>query len=384
MQSTDGRSANAISTARSRGRRRAFVVRALAVALGFIVSIVLAELVVRVVAPQDLSGTWRRTDDCGLFVHQRDHSARHQFRERVVRYRFTKDGLRDLGQGDGEIKVLCLGDSYTFGWLLRDQDTFIAKLQAMTDREFGRGRFALLDGGHGGWGTSDYVRYFEEYGNDLGVSGVIVFVNTDDIGRSLRHPDYLIAEDGTLTPAPRRTARSDSWLKRVANALPFYRWLLEHCHLLQLSRRVIVGATRAPHGEHAARPSATVPQSSTSMDPASVRRFARALFRRLRHLADERSVRLLVLTTGFHLPPTDREAEPTKLYMATAAQDMAADGIAFNDCTDEIRRRLGGEYSSVRIDGDGHPNEAGATLIADLNWEAVRAFLADIDALRRD
>lgn len=384
MQSKISRAANSGAITRCRSRWRAFVIRAFAVTFGLIFSLVLAELIVRVAAPQDLSGTWRRNDDFGLSVHQQNHSVRHQCGKRVLRYRFTKNGLRDLGQGDGEISVLCLGDSFTFGWLLRDEDTFVAKLQAMADREFGPGRFALLNGGHGGWGTSDCVRYFEEYGNDLGVNAVIVFLNMDDIGRSLQCPNYLINADGTLTPISRSADHSGSWMKRIANSLPFYQWTLEHCHLVQLARRVILRGNVAAREAPTAQQLATVPQSSNCVDSVSARRFARALFQRLQQVADERSVRLLVLTTGFHQPASGRELEPTKLFMLMAAQDLADDGIAFHDCTDDMNKRLGGDYSSVKIDGDGHPNEAGASLIADMNWEFVRAFLADLDEPRHD
>ncbi len=380
-------------TLRDGKRRRSWfrgaVLRLAAMALATVFALLLAEMLVRVSAPQNLSGTWRTTDRNGLFLHQKNHTARHQYAGRVVYYRFDSAGLRDLGQGRQGIRILCLGDSLAMGHLLDNDDTFISHLQRMADTEFGKNHFLLLNGGHGGWGTSDYVRFFEEYGNDFSPAGVIVFLSADDIGRSLREPKYVLVDAETQRLRKVTRVRKDSLIKRVLNSMPGYNWLLEHSHLFELVRNVAAfgfsRAWRLRAGVGPAQTEQAVPElkSPVGDDPARARALGSALFRRLKVLADARSAGLLVLSTGFHRPAAAGDREPTRAFVAKAEEIFREERIAFYDCSGEFRERIQGDYSVVTIPGDGHPNEYGAQLIAELNWPYVRSFLANIDQLHR-
>ena len=108
----------------------------------------------------------------------------------MVRYRFGEPHLREVTRtrSEGARRILVLGDSFTFGWLLDDADTYVARLQELVDAEFGPGRFVLLDAAAGGWGTADYLFFLEDFGPQIRPDAVLVFVNIDDIGRSLRKP----------------------------------------------------------------------------------------------------------------------------------------------------------------------------------------------------
>ena len=112
-------------------------------------------------------------------------------------------------------RVLVLGDSFTFGWLLKDADTYVAHLQRRIDTHYGIGRFELINAGHGGWGASDYVRYYEDYGADLDISAVLIFLNTDDIGRSLRAGQYSI-DEGSAKLKQRYGVRSNCLIPYLA------------------------------------------------------------------------------------------------------------------------------------------------------------------------
>jgi hypothetical protein len=351
------------------------------VLFALVIAVLVGEIGVRMLSPQNLSGTWRRTDQHGVFVHEKNHSARHQLGNRVVKYRFNDDGLRDLGQGDADIRVLCLGDSFTFGWLLSDEDTFISRLQKKADLEFGDGRFVLLNGGHGGWGTSDYVRFFEEIGSDFQLTGLIVFLNTDDIGRSLRKPKYDLLNGGSIQPTAANEMRKDGILKRITNSTSIYPWLLEHCHLLQLARNAAVAVKRGPKedeknvAQNGPQLAVPLPKSAKIKEPSEASELGRALFKRLKKLADDRSIELVVLTTGFHPVSSADDSEPTRAFMSTAEQMFEEEGITFYDCSDKFRANLQDDLSSIQIIGDGHPNEEGARNIAAANWPAVQEFL---------
>jgi hypothetical protein len=162
--------------------------------------------------------------------------------------------------------------------------------------------------------------------------------------------------------------------------VPGYQWLLEHSHLFQLARNAAAGQGSF---RRSAPPAAEAPvlKSSTAYDPELARRCGHALMHRLKVLTLERGVPVQVLTTGFHHqqgPPQADSTEPTQAFMARAVEILAEEGLPYVDCSAELHARIEGDYASITIAGDGHPNEAGAALIAELNWPGVREFVRQL------
>ena len=190
--------------------------------IGF--SIVLAEGLTRIVRPQNLSGSWRVATDRGLMVNKSGGEVRHQQGQRVANYSFGPGHLRGP-VGKGKVKILVLGDSYTFGWLLKDEDTYVYRIQQSLDAAWGNDQVILLNAAAGGWGTADSVAFVEDFGDKIAPDMVVVFLNTDDIGRALRSDLW------TFDAESEKIQRKDapfSRLKRMANSIPLYGWLLEH------------------------------------------------------------------------------------------------------------------------------------------------------------
>ena len=347
--------------------------KALLLCVSLAASLFLAELVVSVVKPQDLSGSWGEQTERGLIVNKSAGGARHQFGGRVVYYSFTAPHLRAPAPS-ASVKVLVLGDSYTFGYLLGDNDTPVSLLQARLDEKFGPGIFSLLNAAVGGWGAGDYVAFVEDFGEQISPDIILVLLNTDDIGRALRSPlwDYSPA-DGRLTRVnpPRRR------LKVLLNGLPGYQWLLEHSHLVQLLRNQAERLRREPSGT-VPRPESLGPGSEKDSEAARRgKALGAALFRRLGAWCRERNVKLLVATTGWHKPPYADSSEPTKAFMSGAESLFSGLSVPFSDPSADLRRRMGGDSDKYIIHGDGHPNEAGAALIADYAFPFLEAHLSD-------
>ena len=342
------------------------------------VSLFLAELVVRFTMPQPLSGSWRVESSTGNYRLNKDSGAsRHQFRDRVVTYQFGEHHLRTgpAGRPSAPYEILALGDSFTFGWLLNWEDTFVARLQALADDSFGPDRIAFLNAAAGGWGTADYVAYYEDHGEELDPDLVLVFLNTDDIGRILRSGIYeLSASSGRLERLP---PAEPNRLKALANALPGYQYLLERSHLVQVVRLVAMDATRPVQQDGPWQTTAApTPRSvATEAGAAASTELAKALFLHLSRLARARGDELVVLTTGWHrfgsAPPND----PTAAFMSTAESFFAENGIPFFDISDAVHEASGGDVESVVIAHDGHPNARGARLIADAAWPVLSEYL---------
>jgi lysophospholipase L1-like esterase len=349
-------------------------------------ALILAEVGVRAVAPQNLSGSWRINSPVGLLVNESHGIVQHQGGDRIAHYSFYPPHLRDTPLKDGLHTVLALGDSFTFGWFLNEKDTFISKLQDLVDLEFGERSFNLVNAAAGGWGTADYVAYVEEFGNIVRPDVILVFLNTDDVGRSFKSPLYSFVDRASLVLARNRV--EPDTVKRVTELIPFYEWLLEHLHSVQLLRKAYLKLA----SEQVATPNKD-PRSPLDVVPTSVNSDAlrideavdltKALFLRLRQWADDNGSVLYVTTTGWHRPPYDEgPPEPTRAFMAIAERFFEEAGIPYKDVShDVLRVRLRGPESFI-IANDGHPNECGSQLIAKSVWPFIREKLHEFRVQR--
>lgn len=347
--------------------------KALLLCVSIAASVLLAEVIVSVVRPQDLSGSWGEQTERGLVVNKSAGAARHQFGSRVVYYSFAAPHLRAPAL-KASVKVLVLGDSFTFGYLLRDRDTYVNLLQSRFDEEFGPGVFSLLNAAVAGWGAGDYVAFVDDFGEVIGPDIIVVFLSPDDIGRALRSPQWNFSPaDGHLT----RAVVSRSKLKVLLNGLPGYQWLLEHSHLVQFLRNQAELFAKKPSRM---APTHTSLGPSSEHDRESARRgraLGAALFRRLVSWCNERNVKLLVASTGWHKPIGADPTEPTEAFMSGAEPLFSGLGVPYSDPWDILMQRMGGEPSRFMIQGGGHPNEAGAALIAEGAYPFIASQFSD-------
>lgn len=352
----------------SRRRRLLFACFALALALG--VGLLLAEMAVRIVRPQDLSGTWREVGSGGYVLNRAGGTARHQFRDRVVHYRFNAHHMRgpEVPPEHGSaVRVLTLGDSYTFGWLLNEGDTYLSHLSRAADADFGAGRLLFLNGAAGGWGTADYVAYAEDFGPRLRPRVVIVFLGLDDVARTAASGLFTLSDRATPSVERRGGIVAPSRTKRLANAVPGYQFLLEHSHLVQLARKAALQSTSTSPTVAAGLPT-TVP---TAADREAVA-LTQALFRRLDAWCDSNGAELLVVTNWTDDPSQPpfvggRSSSANRLFRAGAASFFRAEGIPYHDIGPDLLA-AGGDLREEVIADDGHPNEAGAALVARCAW----------------
>lgn len=341
-------------------------------------SLALGEAMVRWLAPQELSGTWLTYGPRGLVLNKAGAEARHQQGDLVVRYRFNSAHQRGPEPDPRSRGVLVLGDSFTFGWMLEEPESYVGRLQAQIDRQFGNGRYQLQNAATAGWGMGDYLAYLEAFGDRLAPKLVVVFVNFDDVDRAVRAPLYSLASDGSAVGQDLGPQRL--WLKLIIDRIPGYAWLLERSHLVQLIRSAILQAAgRAPPAA-AARPAPAPPPAPSplmawptlgtplpqSEDLRSV--LAAALMSRLRSWCEQRGTPLLVMTTGWG-PVTDYP------WMPGVARGLGAAPI---DLSPEVAQTVWGDrriYHSV----DGHPTARAAEIIARAAWPPLQRVLMALE-----
>ena len=352
---------------------RRFTTRLTLALLAGLAAIGVAEVAIRVAAPQPLSGAWLEDSGRGYLVNRPGVVAAHANADRRVEYRINDLGFRGSPVRSGGRRVLVLGDSATFGWLLREEDTYVSRLARAADDQWGPGNIEFMNAAVGGWGTAEYVAYLEDRGGSLPrFDAVLVFLSGDETRRSAASGLWRLEADGTLTRQPRRAGGPAI---RAINVLPGYRYLIEHSHLAALLRATIVNHMSGPL-------STPLDAESARAESAAGVALHLALLQRLQAWCAQRAD-LSVVATGFvnlHEHTAD-ELTPfamNRQFTDRAPAFFASRGIAFIDLVPEIERAID-RSSAYRIPVDLHPSEEGAQLVADLSWPMLRDRLQPRD-----
>lgn len=339
-----------------------------------------AEIGLRHLAPQDLVGSWRVTAPAGYYLNKSSGTAQHNLCDISATYEFVYPHLRGTSTEMAGRRVLTLGDSFTFGWLLNEESVYVSILQDLADKEFGPGEFAFLNAGTPGHGTADYARYLEDFGTIIKPDIVLVFLNTDDIGRSLNAGLYELRGNEAKAVDVDHQPTTRDVIKSFLNSIPLYHWLVDNSHLAQALRTVALsgGFRIACEGNDAISPEdrVVIPESSDEeVDVEVSRQLGKVLFRRLRAWCAENGVDLLVVTTGWFAFGDNNPAEPTTAFLEIADEFFYSEGIPYFDPTGLLMVQKENAHSFI-WPGDGHPNEEGAQLIASSVWGWLRLELA--------
>jgi lysophospholipase L1-like esterase len=338
-----------------------------------VVSLAAAEIMLRSISDHELSGTWQIFDDRGLRLNKSAGSLPHHRSGYSATYSFRHPHLRSGRASEGQYRILVLGESFTFGWLLDWPDTYVGHLEAQIGTEFGPSLFEIANAAVGGWGVDSYLAYLEEYGDEVDPDIVTIFLNTDDIERAIRTGLYHVNQ-GELTASQ----VAIPFHKKVIKALPIYNYLLSRSYLLDAMRASYVtlryGGNDGPlfWGPGVDDTEVTV---STEKDIMALE-LAQHIFERIIEWCEERGVTLLVVTTAWHNPPYEGKSA-NELFMAEAPRFFDAREVKYFDGSPLLVDRKYDLRSPIFIKDDGHPNEEGARLIAEINWPFLKAELAE-------
>ena len=200
-----------------------------------IISIVIIEIFLKIFFPQPLSGTWRIQNKNGLWLNKQEGSAKHEFyyndNKISVRYDFGEYHNRifkNLTKKTDRPKILILGDSFTFGWLLEDKNTFVYKIQKNYEE------YEIINAAAGGWGTSDFLSYIKTYCKIIKPKEIIIFYNSSDNMRSINSNLYKL-ENNRIVEKKNKISK----LKKKLNDFDYiYNFLVENFQFIQLLRKI--------------------------------------------------------------------------------------------------------------------------------------------------
>jgi lysophospholipase L1-like esterase len=330
------------------------------VLISLIISILLIELGLRLFAAQRMSGIVFEFAPRGYPINKSSGAALFDVGENKGVYYFVPPHLRGLRPPRVDaIRVLALGDSYTFGWYLSEEDTYVARLQKEIDLAFGTDRIELLNAGVAGSGTAEHLAFLEDFGDEIAPRAVFVFVSFDDFGRALRSPLYRLRspdtielDEGTVPISKLREALFNS---------DVYNFAIEHLHIAQLIRKAVRNAVShiVYASDHATSSALVISDQNTSNE----QRLARALFRRMKAWCDARYVKLAVINNGWGRYD----------WLADA---LASEKITYFDAAPKVQPAILSDGSSY-VYREGHPNAKGARLTANAVWPFIRKFISE-------
>jgi len=218
-----------------------------------------------------------------------------------------------------------------------------------------------LNAAVGGWGTADYVAYIEDFGNIVKPDIILVFFNGMDINRSVNRGIYTLSDKNKLML--KRHILKPPKLKYFINSIPCYQWLIENSHLAQFAKTSIL--TRQYNSKIRKQ---TVSNKNLAQKPSSLSNMSnergsglvKALFLRLKAWCDTNHISLCVTTTGWY---NMRHA------LDNTSEFFESIDVPFLDIAPSVYGRIGDNRSEFIFQGDGHPNEKGSKLIADMSWK---------------
>jgi lysophospholipase L1-like esterase len=218
---------------------RAAAARLLTILASLFVALLISEIAVRWLAPQPLipvmEDEWSGLQTLRPNVTGR-HRVPHLFDEQ---YSTDARGLRRMQSIDTAAwRILCLGDSFTFGVGASEGNTYPQWLQ----RNLMADRAEVINAGVPGTGTGEQVLLYKYRLASLHPRIIVLGYHNDlqdDAARQL----FQRAPDGTIKPRPlAEIAAAGQRIRRLralVNAIPGYRFICERSQLVNLVRRAV-------------------------------------------------------------------------------------------------------------------------------------------------
>ena len=196
------------------------------------ISLIIIEIFLSFFYPQARNGSWRIQNEDGVFLNKNNGKSIHEFlgkSEKIsVEYNFGKYHNRiilDDKYKKNNNKVLVLGDSFIFGWLLEDEDMFITKLQNYFSKYY------FINAAAGGFGDVDMYLYIDRYCSEIKPKIILFFT---DIDRALGKNSLAINSKNELIINKNEINK----IKRFLNNKNFFYFLIENFHSMQLIKKI--------------------------------------------------------------------------------------------------------------------------------------------------
>ncbi|RFS13638.1 SGNH/GDSL hydrolase family protein [Emticicia sp. C21] len=129
-------------------------------------------------------------------------------------------------------KILCLGDSFTYGWGVNDNETFAKILEKKINKD----TIAVLNAGVSGVGTDYALKFLQVRGQELAPNTVIYFYFDNDINDNKANAYFHIENDSIIVNEQNSYATVNALKKNRLVENKLYNWLSSNSQLFGLIR----------------------------------------------------------------------------------------------------------------------------------------------------
>ena len=320
-----------------------------------------SEIFVRLFFPQDLQRYWVFYEPInGLPINKKNYIHKlHRFKSHKATYTFGKYHNRETIRNFKNLnkkKILILGDSFTFGWLIDDQSTLVHKFQKENiDYNF-------INVAVGAWGSAHYTLFIELFCDKIKPEKIIVFLNTDDFHRGYRSGFYK-NENNKLVKTKKefKNIQGDSEFDKK---IPFYKLLKSNSHLFMLIRNTVYNLIYKPgfnpwsEDRYWPRPNGkfNLEYSEKVMD------FNQKIFLELKKNSNLCNATLDILNISWAHYQSMEDTNPNKLFLKSADKFFDDNNINYYENNQKMTDLYNDPMKYI-IDLDFHPNKKGVDLI---------------------
>lgn len=213
------------------------------IALSILIALLLMEVFIRFFYPQRLYYNISQWDEYVGFRLIPNIESTQKHPEYDMHIKINSRGLRDreypFQKPAKTIRIGVFGDSFTFGEGVEADQTYAKQLEqkfaADTSISNQGWKVEVLNFGIGKTGTSHQLAWYQKEGVKYGLDIVILgFLAGNDFDDNLMGVFKL--KDGELVhnPAAYSSIRK---IQGIVYSIPFYRWLAEHSHLVNMMRK---------------------------------------------------------------------------------------------------------------------------------------------------
>lgn len=340
-------------------------------------SLILLEFGVRIFFPQDKKVTWIEMHETGFVMNQKEGQALHEFGPRTVHYTFTNERTRGelLKLIDStDVNIITIGDSFTFGLLLEQEDTFVSHLQNWADTSIST-EIKFHNAAIGGAGIADWPLWLEEYGKTIQPSKVIYFLNNQDVVRGLSKNLFVISDTTNFELRPSQRWKPRAFFQYL-NQKNWYRFVQEKSELANIFVKILwryVYFEDVTNGFSEVESKVIIPkknQFNIYSDYSLI--LSIALLDKLKDWCITNNCDLIVANTGFFEPKnTDPHTLRFHEYLKKSSEDEYID---LYPCVAEFVQL---DFKKIQIQNDNHPNEIGSKIIFECLKDRLRPMFSN-------
>ena len=209
-----------------------------ALLISILVGLIIGEFIIRLFFPQVISPVQFFYDSKlgGMVPVPNQKGFKSHPREYYYEYQNNEIGMRDTRQLNDykkySYKILAIGDSFTYGWGVNDEETFCKLLEKKINKD----SVAVLNAGASGSGTDYALRFFQVRAPELSPKVVLYFYYENDYVDNSENRYYTINQDSIVPTVVNAATNLNAIQKNKLANSKIYNWFASHSHLFNMIR----------------------------------------------------------------------------------------------------------------------------------------------------